>query len=112
MGAVSLALTHPGFIQSCRGKAGMLGQSPENRSKAVGLTLWILDRIATEPACKEDHRNLAGSILRPRNKHPQLVSGIVLGPSVDHFGVLEAFARRRCRSLGYPGERQKNDDGN
>src|SRR6267378_1051257 len=102
MGAVSLALTHPGFIQSCRRKAGMLDQSPENRSKAVGLTLWILDRIATEPACKEDHRNLAGSILRPRNKYPQLVPGVVQDPSVDHFCILEAFTRRRCRSFGHP----------
>src|SRR5258707_15095233 len=86
----------------------MIDKSPEDRSKAVSLALRILDRVATEPAYKKDHGNLAGSVFGSRNKRAQLVSGILLSPAVGHFGILKAFAAWRRVRLGKYGYRHRD----
>jgi hypothetical protein len=88
------------LFQARRGVPRLLNQAMKDGSKPVRLALWILHRIAAQPAHKKDRRNLARGVLGPRNQHPQLVSCIILRPAVDHFSILESFPLNRRRGLG------------
>jgi hypothetical protein len=85
----------------------LIDEPQEQRSEAVGFTVWIFDAVTTEPADEEENRHFASGVLGTGKEGTQFVPARVADPVVENLSILKMFPWLRL--LGANGTRKKHD---
>ncbi len=88
----------------------------ENAETILRLGIGIFHAVAAQPSHEKNRRNLAGGVVRSRDKDSQAFAAAVLCPSVEDLGILKVLTlglgahrlARKKRSDGGDGEEEKS----
>jgi hypothetical protein len=73
----------------------LIDQAKGEGAETIGLAVWVLNTVTTQPAHEKEDGNFSFDILRTSNKRAQLIAARVRYPVVKDIGVCKVFSGPR-----------------